>query len=45
MLPYNIDHVAIAVTDLDLALSELAGQYGVAPLRRERVEEQGVEEA
>ena len=45
MLPYNIDHVAIAVEDLDRALGEMQRQYGVVPVRRERVEEQGVEEA
>jgi methylmalonyl-CoA/ethylmalonyl-CoA epimerase len=45
MLPYNIDHVAIAVTDLARALDDFARQYGVEPLRRERVEDQGVEEA
>lgn len=45
MMPYNIDHVAIAVADLDDALRRFARQYGVEPLRRERVEEQGVEEA
>jgi methylmalonyl-CoA/ethylmalonyl-CoA epimerase len=45
MLPYNIDHVAIAVTDIDRALDDFAREYGVAPIRRERVEEQGVEEA
>lgn len=45
MLPYNIDHVAIAVHDLDRALADFAAQYGVEPLSRERVESQGVEEA
>jgi methylmalonyl-CoA epimerase len=45
MLPYNIDHVAIAVTDLDRAIADFAQQYGVAPTHRERVEDQGVEEA
>lgn len=41
----NLDHVAIAVADLDDAVAEYARQYGVAPLYREVVEEQGVEEA
>jgi len=45
MLPYNIDHVAIAVTDLEASLAAFRRQYGVEPLRREIVEEQGVEEA
>ncbi|MDP8959293.1 MAG: methylmalonyl-CoA epimerase [Actinomycetota bacterium] len=41
----NLDHVAIAVHDLDAALQEYRSQYGVEPLYREVVEEQGVEEA
>ena len=45
MLPYNIDHVAIAVHDLDATLADLHQQYGVEPLSREIVESQGVEEA
>lgn len=45
MLPYNIDHVAIAVNDLDSSLAGFARQYGVEPLTRETVTEQGVEEA
>ena len=45
MLPYNLDHVAIAVHDLDAALERFAEQYAVAPIHREVVEEQGVEEA
>jgi len=45
MLPYNIDHVAIAVHDLDATLADLHGQYGVEPTSREVVESQGVEEA
>lgn len=45
MLPYNVDHVAIAVTDLERALADFAIQYGVEPLWREVVESQGVEEA
>ena len=44
MLPYNIDHVAIAVHDLDATLADLHQQYGVEPLSREVVESQGVEE-
>ncbi|MDH3499344.1 MAG: methylmalonyl-CoA epimerase [Acidimicrobiia bacterium] len=41
----NIDHVGIAVHDLDAALEEYQRQYGVAPVYRETVEVQGVEEA
>lgn len=41
----NLDHVAIAVADLDATLDEYRRQYGVEPLYRETVEEQGVEEA
>ncbi len=45
MLPYNIDHVAIAVHDLDAALATFADQYGSEPLSRETIADQGVEEA
>jgi len=45
VLPLNVHHTAIAVEDLDAALSEFAAQYGVEPLYRETVESQGVEEA
>lgn len=45
MLPYNIDHVAIAVRNLDASLAEIRRQYGVEPLSRQVVAEQGVEEA
>ena len=45
MKPYNLDHIAIAVNDLDEALAEYERLYGVRPLHREVVEEQGVEEA
>ena len=41
----NLDHVAIAVSDLDEAVAQYRRQYGVQPLYREIVEEQGVEEA
>ena len=41
----NLDHVAIAVHNLDQALDEYRRRYGVAPMYREVVEEQGVEEA
>ena len=41
----NLDHVAIAVRDLDHALVGYRDRYGVEPLHREVVESQGVEEA
>ena len=41
----NIDHVAIAVHDLDATLGEYERQYRVRPEYREVIEEQGVEEA
>ena len=41
----NLDHVAVAVANLDEAIADYARQYGVAPLYREVVKEQGVEEA
>lgn len=42
---YNIDHVAIAVHDLDEAIARHRDLFGAEPLWREVVEEQGVEEA
>ena len=45
MLPLNLHHTAIAVRDLDAALAELKRQYGLEPLARETVADQGVEEA
>ncbi len=45
MLPYNLDHVAIAVSDLDVALAEYERLFGGIALHREVVAEQGVEEA
>lgn len=41
----NLDHVAIAVNDLDRAIAEYRSRYGVEPLHRETVQSQGVEEA
>jgi len=40
----NLDHVAIAVHDLDAAVEAHRRRYGVEPLYREVVESQGVEE-
>ncbi len=41
----NLDHVGIAVTDLDAALDGYRRRYRVEALYRETVEAQGVEEA
>jgi methylmalonyl-CoA epimerase len=41
----NLDHVAIAVEDLDSALAGYRSRYDVGPLYREIVDSQGVEEA
>lgn len=41
----NLDHVGIAVRDLDASLEDYRRRYGVEPLYREVVDEQGVEEA
>jgi methylmalonyl-CoA epimerase len=40
----DIDHVGIAVPDLDQAVASYERLLGVAPTHRERVEDQGVEE-
>ena len=45
MFAYNLDHVALAVRDLDAALVEYSRLFGAEPLYREVVTEQGVEEA
>jgi methylmalonyl-CoA/ethylmalonyl-CoA epimerase len=45
VLPLNLHHTAIAVHDLEAAIEGFRSQYGVEPLYRERVEDQGVEEA
>jgi len=42
---YNLDHVAVAVRDLDVAVARHRQLYRVEPLYREVVESQGVEEA
>lgn len=41
----NLDHVAMAVNDLDMAIDGYRTRYNVEPLYREVVEGQGVEEA
>jgi methylmalonyl-CoA/ethylmalonyl-CoA epimerase len=45
MLLMNLDHVAVAVSDLDAALDGFRSLYRAEPIYRETVEEQGVEEA
>ncbi|HYJ60291.1 MAG TPA: VOC family protein, partial [Actinomycetota bacterium] len=40
----DIDHVGIAVDDLEAAVARYERVLGVAPVHRERVEDQGVEE-
>jgi methylmalonyl-CoA/ethylmalonyl-CoA epimerase len=41
----NLDHVAIAVHDLDEAIATYGSRYGIEPIHREVVASQGVEEA
>jgi len=45
MKPYNLDHIAIAVHDLDEAIDRHRTLFGAEPHSRELVAEQGVEEA
>ena len=40
----DVDHVGIAVTDLEAAVDEYRSAFGVEPVHRERVEDQGVDE-
>ena len=40
----DVDHVGIAVADLDAAVTQYERLLGVSPSHRERVEDQGVEE-
>jgi methylmalonyl-CoA epimerase len=40
----DIDHVGIAVEDLEMAVEHYRAVLGVEPAHRERVEDQGVEE-
>jgi methylmalonyl-CoA/ethylmalonyl-CoA epimerase len=44
MLPTQIDHVGIAVEDLEAAVELYGRLLGVEPVHRERVDDQGVEE-
>ena len=41
----NLDHIGIAVRDLDAAVEHYRNRFGVEPLSREVVAQQGVEEA
>ena len=43
-LPTQIDHIGIAVRDLDAAVDEYRSAFGLKPVHRELVEDQGVEE-
>ncbi len=45
MLAYNLDHVGIAVRDLEESIERYRTRYGIEPVHREIVESQGVEEA
>ncbi len=40
----DVDHVGIAVSDLEAAVDEYRRAFGVEPVHRERVEDQGVDE-
>ena len=40
----DVDHIGIAVRDLDAAVEEYRRAFGVEPVHRERVPDQGVEE-
>jgi methylmalonyl-CoA/ethylmalonyl-CoA epimerase len=42
--PNDIDHVGIAVSDLDAAVEHYRRTLGIEPVHREVVEDQGVEE-
>jgi len=45
MFAYNLDHVGIAVANLDASLAEYKRLFDADPVYRETVIEQGVEEA
>ena len=44
MRPTQIDHVGIAVADLEAAVERYRATLGLEPAHRERMEDQGVEE-
>jgi methylmalonyl-CoA/ethylmalonyl-CoA epimerase len=41
----DVDHIGIAVTDLDAAVAEYSHAFGIEPMHRERIDDQGVDEA
>jgi methylmalonyl-CoA/ethylmalonyl-CoA epimerase len=41
----DIDHVGIAVSDLEASVAEYRRLFGIEPSHRERVDDQGVDEA
>lgn len=45
MFVYNIDHIAIAVHDLDASLADYTRKYKVEPISVETIPDQGVREA
>jgi methylmalonyl-CoA/ethylmalonyl-CoA epimerase len=45
MFVYNIDHIAIAVRDLDASLAEYERKYNITPISTETIPDQGVREA
>jgi methylmalonyl-CoA/ethylmalonyl-CoA epimerase len=45
VVPTDIDHVGIAVRDLEAAVEHYRRTFGVEPIHRERIEKDGVEEA
>ena len=45
LIPTDIDHVGIAVRDLEAAVEHYRRTLGVEPVHRERIESDGVEEA
>jgi methylmalonyl-CoA/ethylmalonyl-CoA epimerase len=40
----DVDHVGLAVRDLEAAVAEYRAAFGIEPVHRERMEDQGVEE-
>lgn len=40
-----VDHIGIAVRDLEAAVAEYARAFGIEPVHRERIDSDGVEEA
>ena len=44
-MPNKVEHIALAVADLDAAVAHYREVWGIEVTHRERVEDQGVEEA